>query len=251
MSKKENIKLGKWKRLILVSVLVFLIILIILWIQLRQTQIRAEEEVSAASTQENEVIEVIIPAKKEITDWKLKLVNSENPLPENFTIELAQIDKTRQFDKRAIEELNQMITKMKAEKITNFWIQSSYRSVENQKKVYENSIQKYLKMGKTQEEAEMLTEEFIQKPGHSEHNLGLAVDFNNVNEGFEKTKAYQWLRERAWEYGFILRYPKEKEIITKIAYEPWHWRYVGQEHAKKMKELDLCLEEYIEYLQKN
>ena len=59
------------------------------------------------------------------------------------------------------------------------------------------------------------------------------------------TKAYEWLLENASDYGFVLRYPKEKEDITGIEYEPWHWRYVGPEHAKKMKEQNLCLEEYV------
>lgn len=76
------------------------------------------------------------------------------------------------------------------------------------------------------------------------------MDFNYVNNSFENTKAYNWLKQNADEYGFIPRYPKEKESITKISYEPWHWRYVGQENAKKMKSLDMCLEEYIEYISK-
>jgi D-alanyl-D-alanine carboxypeptidase len=59
---------------------------------------------------------------------------------------------------------------------------------------------------------------------------------------------FKWLKKNAEDYGFILRYPKDKEEITKISYESWHWRYVGEEHAKKMNKLNMCLEEYIEYL---
>ena len=186
--------------------------------------------------------------KKEITDWRLTLANYENLLPEDFTVEVANIDDTRQFDARAIGELNDMMNAMKKAGITNIWIQSAYRSVTRQKELYDNSIQKYLKQGKTQEEAEQLTNEYINKPGSSDHNLGLAVDFNYVDNKFEKLDGFKWLQENAEDYGFVLRYPKDKEDITKIAYESWHWRYVGVEHAKKMNELNMCLEEYVEYL---
>lgn len=180
-----------------------------------------------------------------LDDWQIRLVNRDNPLPDDFTVELENLDASRKFDKRAIEPLKQMICDMRDQGIKNIWAQSTYRSIEYQKGLYEKSINKYLKQGKSQEEAQKLTDEYINKPGTSEHHLGLAVDFNNVDEGFENTKAYKWLLENASDYGFILRYPKEKEDITGIEYEPWHWRYVGPEHAKKMKEQDLCLEEYV------
>ena len=187
--------------------------------------------------------------KKEITDWRLTLANYENILPEDFEVEVANIDETRQFDARAIDELTQMMNDMRKAGISNIWVQSAYRSVERQKELYDESIKKHLSQGKTQEEATRLTDEYINKPGSSDHNLGLAVDFNYVDNKFEDLDGFKWLKENAEKYGFILRYPKDKEEITKISYESWHWRYVGQEHAKKMNELNMCLEEYIEYLQ--
>ena len=186
--------------------------------------------------------------EKEITDWRLTLANYENLLPENFTVKVENIDKTRQFDVRAIGELNNMMNQMKKDGITNIWIQSAYRSVARQKELYDASVKKYLQEGKSQEEAEKLTNEYINKPGSSDHNLGLAVDFNKVDNGFEKLEGFKWLQKNAENYGFVLRYPKDKEDITKIAYESWHWSYVGVEHAKKMNELNMCLEEYIKYL---
>ena len=69
---------------------------------------------------------------------------------------------------------------------------------------------------------------------------------SNLKETRDNLEKY--LKENAEDYGFILRYRKDKEEITKVNYEPWHWRYVGEEHAKKINELDMCLEEYIEYL---
>ena len=186
--------------------------------------------------------------KKKIDDWRLILANYENLLPENFTVKVSDIDKTRQFDSRAIGELNDMMNAMKKDGINNVWVQSAYRSVARQKELYDSSVKKYLQQGKTQEEAEKLTDEYINKPGSSDHNLGLAVDFNYVDNKFEKLDGFKWLKNNAENYGFVLRYPKDKENITKIAYESWHWRYVGVEHAKKMNELNMCLEEYIEYL---
>ncbi len=188
-------------------------------------------------------------SKKEITDWKLVLVNFENSLPDDFAIDLVNIDKTRKFDSRAIQPLNEMLQAMKNDGITNIWVQSAYRSMEHQKEVFERKVKQYENQGKPREEAEKLVLQTINKPGKSEHNLGLAVDFNYVDYQFDETAGFVWLKENAETYGFILRYTKEKENITKVDYEPWHWRYVGKEHAVKMNEMGMCLEEYVEYLE--
>jgi len=249
------------KRKVAVTVAIFLL-LIMLIVKVNKGDKTVETSLNDENTQisianhpnENQVQqeEPELPkqkVKKEITDWNLRLANSENILPENFEVEVADIDDTRQFDARAIKYLKQMINAMGKDGISNVWVQSAYRSVERQKELYDNSVQKYLKQGKSQEEAEKLTDEYINKPGSSDHNLGLAVDFNYVDNKFEDLDGFKWLKENAEDYGFILRYPKDKEEITKISYESWHWRYVGEEHAKKMNELNMCLEEYIEYLQ--
>ena len=125
--------------------------------------------------------------KNKINDWRLVLANYENILPEDFEIELANIDDTRQFD--AIKYLREMINDMRKDGITNIWVQSAYRSVQRQKELYDRSVKKYLNQGKTQEEAEIMTLEYINKPGASDHNLGLGVDFNNVSDDFEDLKA--------------------------------------------------------------
>ena len=160
--------------------------------------------------------------KVEITDWKLRLANYDNLLPEDFEVELANIDNSKdpkQFDARAVKYLKDMINAMKKAGNTSIWCQSTYRSVKRQKELYDASVQKYLKQGKTQEEADKLTLEYINKPGGSDHNLGLAVDFNYVDNSFAKTSEYKWLLKNAENYGFILRYPEDKEDKTKIAYD--------------------------------
>lgn len=88
------------------------------------------------------------------------------------------------------------------------------------------------------------------KPGHSEHQTGLAVDVMGSNEDydeFEKAIEFNWMKENAHKYGFILRYPKGKEFITGYNYESWHYRYVGEETAKKIKELNITFDEYYAY----
>ena len=252
-NKIEKRKLNKKKVIIAILLLLIIVLLLIKGEKHDKTVETFTEENSEEfdltnAVNNNQIQEQPEGTKKEITDWRLTLANYENLLPEDFTVEVANIDSTRQFDVRAIGELNDMMNAMKKAGITNIWIQSAYRSVARQKELYDNSIQKYLSQGKTQEEAEKLTNEYINKPGSSDHNLGLAVDFNYVDNKFEKLAGFKWLQENAEDYGFVLRYPKDKEDITKIAYESWHWRYVGKEHAKKMNELNMCLEEYVEYL---
>lgn len=208
---------------------------------------RKENEISKPNDNlQNEITESTENPK---LDWKLTLVNSSHPLPEDYTINLTRIDRYREFDSRATENLQNMINGLGEDGITDIWVQSAYRGIEEQEQVYNDKVEFYKRQGKTLEEAEALTEKIINKPGCSDHNLGLAVDFNYVDNSFEKTKAFKWLKNNAEDYGFILRYPKEKENITKVTYEPWHWRYVGEENAKEMNELGFCLEEYVEYLQ--
>lgn len=93
---------------------------------------------------------------------------------------------------------------------------------------------------------------WVSRPGHSEHHTGLAVDFGVFSGGimnqFEGTGATAWFRRNAHNYGFILRYPRNKEAITQTAFEPWHFRYVGFPHAIIMRDNDWSLEEYIELL---
>lgn len=185
-------------------------------------------------------------------DWKLLLVNSENPLPENLEVKLSKINGgAKEFDSRAVNELVTMMKDMKAEGVSNIWVQSAYRSPEYQENLYNNKVRDFIAMGKNNEDAERLASKWVNKSETSEHSLGLAVDFNNVKPDFENTREFAWLVKNAENYGFVLRYKKEKKDITKVNYEPWHWRYVGKEHAIKMNELDMCLEEYVEYLKEN
>ena len=96
-----------------------------------------------------------------------------------------------------------------------------------------------------------VNELYLAKPGYSEHQTGLSIDVGTKDSGltihFENTLAFKTLKENAHLFGFILRYPKDKEELTGYAYEPWHFRYVGPVHAKIIYENNLTLEEYFYY----
>lgn len=122
-------------------------------------------------------------------------------------------------------------------------VNSAYRSYQEQVDTYE-----YYKNTNGEEYAK----NYVANPGYSEHHTGLAVDFNVYKNGYiyyvESYEGCAWFRENAKEYGIILRYEPDKTYITGINGETWHYRYVGAPHAEIMYELDLCLEEYIDYL---
>ena len=241
---------------VIIFILFFLIFIFLLKYKFskKESPTNTLDNTQTENTITNEVFDVIlnednaVEIRKEIDDWRITLVNFEHSLPENYELNLTKIDKYREVDSRIVDELNQMLNDMKEDKINNAWVQSAFRSVDYQSEVYNEKINEYIQNGETPENAELLTQKNINKPGTSEHNLGLAIDFNYVNYDFDKTPAYKWLEENAENYGFILRYRKDKENITKVDYEPDRWRYVGVEHAKTINNLDMCLEEYIEYL---
>ena len=112
-----------------------------------------------------------------------------------------------------------------------------------------------MKKGYSKAEAEKVVATYSNRPGTSEHQLGLSVDMHTLSsagQAFKNEKEAKWLAENSYKFGFILRYPEHKmEETGGIIYEPWHFRYVGRYHAKKMYDMDMCLEEYVEYLKNN
>ncbi len=172
------------------------------------------------------------------------LVNSENKIPEDFKPTLLEVDKGYSLDEKAYNAYIAMRKAAYADGI-NIWLVSAYRSTERQQQNFDNKIREHMAMGKTEEEAYIATAAYIAVPGTSEHSLGLAADINSLEESFENTKTFNWLVKNCAKYGFILRYPKDKVDITKIAYEPWHYRYVGSNHAQIIMDKGICLEEYL------
>lgn len=122
-------------------------------------------------------------------------------------------------------------------------INSAYRDYETQQKLI-NRMDSSVGVERT--------EELVAKPGHSEHHLGTAIDFTSPEVGTEQTptfgdtNAYRWLIENAWKYGFALSYPANNSHITGYTFEPWHWRYIGKEHASILKaHPELTLTQYL------
>lgn len=128
---------------------------------------------------------------------------------------------------------------------------SGYRTYQEQLDIYEYNIKLHIAEGMSEEAAREYTLRFVALPGTSEHQYGRSIDVTidgTTNHSFQKTDQGKWLIEHAHEFGFVLRYPEDKEDITGIAYEPWHLRYVGLETADYMHKYDLCLEEYVSYV---
>jgi len=115
-------------------------------------------------------------------------------------------------------------------------IKSGFRSYDTQDKLYKKYCQK---------DVPSVVDTYSARPGYSEHQSGLALDLNKIDDLFYQTDEYKWLDENAQYYGFILRYPKDKESITGYKYEPWHFRFVGTKLAMDIKKSGLCLEEYL------
>ncbi len=190
------------------------------------------------------------------------LVNADHPVDEYFVpADLVNLKdvldkklvtikyKKTQGVRTAVEALQTMLEAAKEDKITKWQISAGYRTWDDQVKLLNAKISSYRKKNKdwSSSKARRAALKSVAEPGCSEHHLGLAFDINVKGAKiFSSTKQYKWLKENCWDYGFIMRYTKEKEKITGFTAEAWHIRYVGVNHAKYMQEHDLCLEEYIE-----
>ena len=190
------------------------------------------------------------------------LVNADHPVDEYFVpADLVYLKdvldkklvtikyKKTQGVRTAVEALQTMLEAAKEDKITKWQISAGYRTWDDQVKLLNAKISSYRKKNKdwSSSKARRAALKSVAEPGCSEHHLGLAFDINVKGaKTFSSTKQYKWLKENCWDYGFIMRYTKEKEKITGFTAEAWHIRYVGVNHAKYMQEHDLCLEEYIE-----
>ncbi len=178
-------------------------------------------------------------------NWALYVIGNDNPLPDDFTVETKSVAGERELDVRCADYAIQMLNDAKTQNVGLF-VTSAYRSVEKQAANMESYINTLIAQGYSQEEAKKQAEKEIALPGHSEHNAGLAMDIvsdtywsnhSDLDASFDQLPQYDWLIENSWKYGFILSYPKGKEDITGFIYEPWHYRFVGLEHAKKIHEV--------------
>ena len=173
------------------------------------------------------------------------LFNRYNPIPYDWDPDLVPIGDGRLLNRRAALALESMIQAASNDGI-GLTVLSAYRSDAQQTINFNAGVSARMEQGLSAEEAHIQTARWIALPGTSEHTAGLAVDFNWIDVRFSQTPEFAWLVNNAAHFGFILRYPYGTEHITHIAYEPWHFRYVGVNHAKSMAELGVAtLEEYL------
>ena len=184
-----------------------------------------------------------------ITDaekWNLAIINTKYPLPDSYapTLSNAISGSNIQLDSRVSERYAEMYAaaKLSGCVLTPY---SGYHSYALQETNYNRKVNFYVNQGISAEEANQKASAQVLPAGCSEHNAGLAMDIVSASSDFINTKEYKWLCENAYNYGFILRYPEDKTAITGMNFEPWHWRYVGIQAAKEMKEKNQCLEEYL------
>lgn len=167
------------------------------------------------------------------------LVNAVNPLPDYFQQEIVNVVDYHDVDSRCYDSLVQMLADFEEEVGAEYTFNSAYRTWEEQTAILEYRTLEHMRdYDMTFSEARAKALETVAIPDTSEHQLGLSVDLvgKTIND---------WLAENCWEYGFILRYPADKQHITGITNEPWHFRYVGREVSMDMKDSGLCLEEYL------
>lgn len=184
-------------------------------------------------------------SKSQIYQGDLLLINKDYPLVDGneaqdivklvdystFASQIVLLDRSLSLSQDVAERFLTMVQEANLEGIDHFMASSGYRTNQEQDNLYDEK-----------------GSEYAMPAGYSEHNLGLALDVGSTQSGIEKSEEGVWLRDNAWKYGFILRYPKNKEKITSIKYEPWHFRYIGLPHSAIMEEHDMVLEEYFEAL---
>ena len=175
----------------------------------------------------------------EISNDHLLLINIDNPVPSYISGNLARVsDYVRALnpetllDGYVLARLRTMFDSAVNVGFTQFRVTQGFRTHEYQQNLFDTAPDQSL----------------VAPPGHSEHQVGLAVDISYEGVNIGNSAQGTWLMENSYRYGFILRYPQHKTHITNVPFEPWHYRYVGQPHAYFMTGNDLVLEEYIDLL---
>lgn len=205
-------------------------------------EVQVQASMTGATAKGGRQIQV---GKEQIYQGSLLLVNKNHPVPaggqEAKAVILSKhqelvkgfglLDHTIQLSKDMVQRFAGMVAAAEQEGVNRFLITSGYRNHVEQGQLYKQ-------MGA----------DYAMPAGYSEHNLGLSIDIGSAQGEMDKAPEGKWLKQNAWKYGFILRYPKNKTDITGIQYEPWHFRYVGLPHSAVMKENGWVLEEYLDYL---
>ncbi len=183
----------------------------------------------------------------------LLLVNGSHPLSEDYDYTKDLMTIPGEYHNGQLDQINKdiwpylkaMIDDARKEGV-NLSVWSPYRSYSIQQMLFNRQKQKQIEAGVPESEADAKAATIVARPGTSEHHTGLAADINMADDAFENTPMYAWLTEHCQDYGFIMRYPKDKIDVTGVIYESWHYRFVGINVAKDIKSKGITLEEYLE-----
>lgn len=179
-------------------------------------------------------------------NWALAMIGVNYPLPDKYSPNLSEaVDGSSvKLDSRVATHYREMYNAAKQAGciLTPY---SGYHTYSLQESTYTRKLNYYISQGYSEEQAAAETQKKTLPAGCSEHNAGLCMDIVSASSDFVNTKEFQWLCDNAMNYGFVLRYPENKQEITGVNYQPWHWRFVGVEAAKEMAQNNQCLEEYL------
>lgn len=200
-----------------------------------------------------EVDETVLSTKNDPA--YLLIVNKQHPLPSSFiptdlTTVSCRSKEGLQLEARAEAALAYLMAEMEADGACDVKVTSAYRNYQYQNTLYQMYVTEEMNAnGIGETEAKKIVDTYSARPGYSEHQSGLCVDLIGeqsltLDKSFESTKAFAWLSENAYRFGFILRYPEKKEAVTGYSYEPWHYRFVGREAATEIFFRGITLEEY-------
>lgn len=219
----------------------------------------SEQNQSENSSSESLSTSLSTPEENEHGGYdELILVNPTHYIPDDYKVNLVTVQGKYKLDEKAAEHAIELLA---AAKKAGYDMQlcSAYRTVEKSAELYQRQIKKFLSAGYSQADAEKEAAKWVAPPGTSEHHTGLAMDlvssdywgqYSDLEHDYDKFDSFKWMYANCAEYGFVLRYPEDKQDITGITYEPWHYRYVGVDAAKYIMENGLCLEEYLEEIER-
>ncbi|WP_417621742.1 M15 family metallopeptidase [Paenibacillus sp. GCM10023252] len=211
-------------------------------------QVQAKEQTHVQDQVQGKPSVMITLTAKHVYQGNLLLVNKDHPVRsegvKSDVVTLAHheelvrgyglLDASIQASRSVMRPFLGMMAAADRDGVRHYQLNSGYRDAAKQDELYQ-----------------LMGKDYALPAGYSEHNLGLSLDIGSTQEEMSRAPEGKWLKKHAWSYGFILRYPEDKTDITGIRYEPWHFRYVGLPHSVIMREKNLTLEEYLDYLRDN
>lgn len=179
-------------------------------------------------------------------DFNLKVISPSEPADETFTVSTTNIGGV-EVDSRISDALSLMLSDASEDNVS-FNLVSGYISYEDQQKLFDDEVARLEKAGTSHLMSEFTAGLNVSKPGESDAQTGLSIVVSDKKDTFTKTSQYNWLTNNAANYGFIFRYPENDSDYTGHEADLTVLRYVGRDNAIKMRQLDMCLEEYINYI---